>query len=377
MGAISKKSNTKFNLMSKKVLIFHTSIGLGHKFIAENIGWQLSQAGCEVRVADVLEVQKGKLVELSTKIHHWMNTSAPWLWSFLYHVTNLSLVVKSTLPIRLWVAKKNCSKTLGLINEFQPDMVISVHNTASAILAHLKKEKLYEGLFVIGFSDFHLHKFWLFNQADFYLANIAEQKQEMIDWGINPNKVAVCGITLKPKLNINSNAVKQKLGLAAEERVILVGSGSLGIGFSEQLLGQLFALPKTKVIVVTGKNEKYKNYLNEKYAKENLLTLGFYEPMAELYAIADVFFSKPGGLSTSEALQYGLSIIVPYVLPGQEELNLKYLLSKNLVQKISPKLISQISGIKSFQESLYENPSFQAIVYPKVSAVSAVINLFK
>jgi processive 1,2-diacylglycerol beta-glucosyltransferase len=306
-----------------------------------------------------------------------MNTSAPWLWSFLYSLTNLSPVAKITLPIRLLVAKKNCAKTLGLINEFSPDMVISVHNTASAILAYLKKEKLYQGLFVIGFSDFHLHKFWLFDQADYYLANIAEQKREMIDWGISQEKVAVCGITLKPKLAINSNAVKQKLGLAVDEQIILVGSGSLGIGFSEQLLAQLLALPKTKVIVVTGKNEKYKNYLNEKYAKENLLTFGFYEPMAELYAIANVFFSKPGGLSTAEALQYGLSIIVPYVLPGQEELNLKYLLAKGLIQTVSQELISQISDIQSFQERLPENPNFKAIVYPKITAAGAVINLFK
>ena len=41
--------------------------------------------------------------------------------------------------------------------------------------------------------------------------------------------------------------------------MILVGSGSLGTGFKEQLLHQLSKIANTKVLVVCGKNEQYKN----------------------------------------------------------------------------------------------------------------------
>ncbi len=54
----------------KKILIFYTSVGLGHKSIAENIGWYLEQpvspgasrggAGFEVKFADIGKVQEGK-----------------------------------------------------------------------------------------------------------------------------------------------------------------------------------------------------------------------------------------------------------------------------------------------------------------------------
>ena len=91
-----------------------------------------------------------------------------------------------------------------------------------------------------------MHPYWLYSQADFYLANIVEQKSEMIQRGIPADKIFVCGMTLKSKLAVDVNSIKQKLNIKPEEQVILVGSGSLGTGFKEQLLHQLSKLPIQK-----------------------------------------------------------------------------------------------------------------------------------
>ena len=53
--------------MNKKILILYTSVGLGHKTLAENIGWQLQQEGMEVKLADIGKVQKGKFEHLDRK----------------------------------------------------------------------------------------------------------------------------------------------------------------------------------------------------------------------------------------------------------------------------------------------------------------------
>lgn len=360
----------------KKILVLHTSIGMGHKFIAQNIGYQLSEAGCEVRVEDILEVQKGKLGEISTKIHQWMNIKLPWMWSFLYHFTNHKFICDITLSIKLWLASKNYQKTLRLIEEFQPDLVISVHNVASSVISYLKKTGKFKGLFGIGFSDFHLHQFWLFSYADFYLANIDEQKEKMIKLGIDGNKIFVCGITLKPKIEFNVQEIKTRLGIKEGEKVVLVGSGSLGTGFHEDLISELEKENNIRPIVACGKNQELVEKLKLKFSGGKAIVLGFYSPMQELYAISDLFLSKPGGLSTSESLQYNLPMFLTHYLPGQEELNVTYLLEKKLVLYEKSDIVVRIKKeleTGEFKKSLNNNQNLALIVYPTVTAKQAVL----
>lgn len=369
-------NETKFNLNGrKKILILHTSIGMGHKFIAQNIGYQLSEAGCDVKVGDILEVQKGRLSEISTKIHQWMNIKIPWMWSFLYHFTNNKFICDITLSIKLWLASRNCQKTLKLIQEFQPDLVISVHNVASAVISHLKKKQIYKGLFAIGFSDFHLHQFWLYPNADFYLANIEEQKEKMIKLGIEEKNIFVCGITLKPKLEFNGLEIRKRLGIKEGEKVILIGSGSLGTGFHEDLISELENEPNIRPVVACGKNQELVEKLKQKFPSGKVVVLGFYTPMQELYFISDLFLSKPGGLSTSESLQYNLPMFLTHYLPGQEELNVNYLLEKGLVMYEKTNIIANVkkelfSG--TFKKSLQNNPNRSLIISPKNTAKDAV-----
>jgi processive 1,2-diacylglycerol beta-glucosyltransferase len=215
----------------------------------------------------------------------------------------------------------------------------------------------------------------MYNNADFYLANIIEQKEEMIKRGINPKKIFVCGMSLKPKLEVDANLVRQKLNIKPGEQIILVGSGSLGTGFHENLLKQLSGIKTAKILVVCGKNEKYKKYLEQKFAGSNILPLGYYSPMGELYAVADVFFTKPGGLTVAESLQYNLPLIITNILPGQEQLNLDYLLAKGLVEQLSADVSGQIARAKMRKMALATNPNLQPIVNPAVSAKSAILSL--
>ena len=56
--------------------------------------------------------------------------------------------------------------------------------------------------------------------------------------------------------------------------------------------------------------------------------------MNELYERVDAIVTKPGGITVSEALRKNLPIFVHSALPGQEEVNLRYLTERNLVQEL-------------------------------------------
>jgi processive 1,2-diacylglycerol beta-glucosyltransferase len=356
----------------KKVLILHTSVGLGHKSIAENIGYYLSEAGFEVRLADIGKVQKGKFEKIVVGIHQFINKRLPFVWGWLYRWGHYII-----LPFRTFIAGFNYKLAKSYIDDFHPDLIISTQTTASAVVAYLKKQKLYNGKFGIAFSDFHLHKYWLYKEADFYLANTEEQKRQMMALGIPSEKIFVCGITLKPQIKVDPLSVKQKLGIQPTEKVVLVGTGSLGLGFKEKDLEELSKLQNTKIIFVCGKNaELYQKIirLRPNFAKassgkqgyggqeslnyNNVIPLKFYQPMDELYAIADIFVGKPGGLSTAESLRWNLPLVVCYTLPGQEEKNLKYLEKHKLVIVKPKHLILAVSAeleTGKFRESLKQN----------------------
>ena len=308
--------------------------------------------------------------KMVTGVHRFVNNYLPFIWGWLYAWGHFII-----LPLRVFIAGFNYKLTKSYVDDFHPDVIITTQTTASAIIAYLKKQKLYTGLFGIAFSDFHLHRYWLYDQADFYLVNIEEQKQQMLKLGISESKIFVCGMALKPKAMVNVDAVKNKFGIGEQDKTVLIGSGSLGTGVDGKLISQFVDLPNIKVIAVCGKNQAiYQNLKKQFEGTKNISILGFYSPMDELYATADVFITKPGGLSVSEALRRGLPMVISHFFPGQERQNFNYLLRHNLVMpKTTDVAMQALVEIKSgsFKLALQNNPNLETLFVPN-AAVNAV-----
>jgi processive 1,2-diacylglycerol beta-glucosyltransferase len=347
----------------KKILILYTSVGLGHKSIAENIADRLRSAGFEVKLEDILQVQKGWLVSVGKFLHHVINFYLPFLWSFLYQSDSFT---DWSLKFRTRVAANNMLNTQMILDSFEPDAVIATQTTASAVVSALKSAGKYKNLFGIAFSDYHLHRYWLYDNSDFYLANIPEQKTEMVRLGIAPEKIFVCGMSLPEKKQNDPATVREKFGFSSQDKVVLVGGGSLGYGLDSDIVFSLSAQSSIKVIVVCGKNQKIFSKLTDFFAgQSNVTVLGFYQPMEDLYALADIFITKPGGLSVAEAVSWQLPILVSHFLPGQEELNYEYLQDKAIVM---PEPINLAAAAQeelesgAFRQSLGKNRMAQIVM---------------
>ncbi len=319
----------------KRILILYTSVGLGHKYIAENIAYHLEQDGHDVLLHDILKVQEGFLVDVGTWLHSFINRRLPFVWRWLYFSTLVNLI---GLPLRVPLAKGNSNNLYEIVKQFEPELILSTQTTASAATASLIRQQKFSGKFIIAFSDYHFHKFWQYDEADYYLVNIEEQKQELIKLGVKPELISVCGITLKPLTVTDTDQIKAELNIPQEKQVIIFGSGSLGIGFGEALLKDFLQKlvshnSNVTVVVMCGKNESLKQRLQQ----ENLpsvVALGFYQNPSALYQMARVLVTKPGGLTIAEALQAGIKILITHTLPGQEEPNYDYLLSHDLITPI-------------------------------------------
>jgi processive 1,2-diacylglycerol beta-glucosyltransferase len=262
------------------------------------------------------------------------------VWRWMYRSFLVNLIGR---PLRLPLAKKNYLNAKIIIDEFNPDLVITTQTTASAVIAYMKQKGLYKNLFGIAFSDYHFHKFWVYNQADFYLVNIEEQKQALIKLGVEEKKISVVGMTLKAKPAIDDAKIYNDLNIPRSSEIVLLGSGSLGTGkTAKNLLELISSIQKNSTekeniyfIIVCGKNISLKNEIDKLNSDSHIIALGFHQQMQELYSVASVFITKPGGLTVAESLSWFLPLFVTHWLPGQEELNYEYLSKRHLIVPVA------------------------------------------
>jgi processive 1,2-diacylglycerol beta-glucosyltransferase len=369
--------------MSKKVLILHTSVGLGHKYIALNIGHHLTAQGFAVRVEDVMQVQSGPLVKYFSKFYLWWINKMPWAWKWIY-TSNLFNAI--SMPFRTVVAGSNYGRIKALTDEYDPDIVIATQTAASAVLSYMRQKGMYRKLFGIAFSDYHLHPYWVYDEADFYLANIKEQKDEMLARGISADKILVMGMALAPKPARDRAQIRQELGVTTSKAILFTG-GSLGFGITKEYILGLLRDLKSRVhdftlLVVCGKDQESFKRLSE-IADPQLKVFGFYSPMDDLYVASDVFVGKPGGLTIAEALHYKLPVIVTHWMPGGEEMNIEYLIRNRLIlptrsgkrEEILREVANELTT-GAFKAQLQNNPAVSLITNTDPSRIGEFVKRF-
>lgn len=310
--------------MKQKFLILYTAVGLGHKEIAMNYQWYLERAGYPVASYNIYEVEGGSTVQAGIFVHKIINTYFPWVWKFLYYYG-----YKPLMPFRRFTARKMERHTSELLQREKPDIVLCTQTSATAVMANLKASGIFTGKLVVTFSDYHFHPFWVYAGVDYYLCNISDQAEGLKKLGVSESAIAVLGMTLKPK-DINTREAEVRKEIRAQNvPVVLCAAGSLGIGLPVSLLRMLSQDTHFRLVVLCGKNTDIKFELEQQLGS-SATVLGFYRPMSELYTIAKVIITKPGGLTIAECLQYNITPLITHYLPGQEELNVVYLKSKNL-----------------------------------------------
>ena len=126
------------------------------------------------------------------------------------------------------------------------------------------------------------------------------------------------------------SAAKKELGLAEDCRHAVMMFGSMGCGPIPKLAEKISRnLPESGVLtVVCGTNEAvYKRMISKFADSKNVRVLGFVKDISTLMDSADLFITKPGGLSTAEASVKGLPMLLDNAVSGCEQYNLEFFCS--------------------------------------------------
>ena len=87
----------------------------------------------------------------------------------------------------------------------------------------------------------------------------------------------------------------------------------------------------TRVIAITGHNEDLYKKLEETFkGEERLILVGFTDRVADYMDASDVLLTKPGGLSSTEALAKGIALVHTTPIPGCESENVQFFTEHHL-----------------------------------------------
>jgi len=137
---------------------------------------------------------------------------------------------------------------------------------------------------------------------------------------------------------------KKQMGIDASKPHILMMCGSMGCGPMKRLVRLLKDEDNIQVTVVCGTNKRLYRRLSTRYAgSPNLHIRGYERNMPLLMDSADLYLTKPGGLSTTEAYVKNLPMVCIDAVAGCEEYNRRYYVEKGAAR--SGKTAKELQGI--------------------------------
>ena len=264
---------------------------------------------------------------------------APELWGMMFAQTDKPAMARRLNRIRAIFPSNSRQRFGRYVKETRPDVVLCTHYFPLETLNHLRKKK--DGprpLAVSVITDFEAHALWMDSCVDLYCVAAAETKARLIARGAAEENVVVTGIPISARFSakIDAREVRKTMGLRDDQLVLLVPSGGFGMGPVAQILAELDKLEcPFQTVVVTGRNEQLRRDLAAQDRKHPTRILGFASNMHELMAVADLLITKPGGLTSSEALAMGKPLLILNPIPGQEAANSDFLLERGAAAKVN------------------------------------------
>ena len=261
-----------------------------------------------------------------------MVKTVPQLYKYIY---DRAEAVPVASGFRVWAAEYTARNLHRLIVKMRPSAVVCTHAFPCGVMSAYKR--IYNSSIpVMGIvTDFVVHPFWIYPNIDAYAVGTAEMRATMIERGIEPERIGVDGIPVDGRfgfVNESRTELRERLGLAIDRPIALLMGGGLGMGPIEQATQALATLGDRApdAVVIVGRNAHLERRVAERSANVPYETrvLGFVDNVYDYMHASDVIITKPGGLTTSEALAAELPMIIVRPLPGQEERNATYLTTR-------------------------------------------------
>ncbi len=306
---------------------------MGHTSAANALKAALSEGDphFEATVVDSYKYAASVVSRVVSNGYLGMVKTIPQMYRFLYNRAERATEVG---PFRAWVHQFTAGNLRSLMLQLRPDVVICTHAFPCGVMAEYKNE-FSDAPPVMGVvTDFAVHAFWIHTNIEAYAVATEEMRATLVARGIPYERIVVSGIPVNPAFGTpdpHRALLRERLGLPSDRSVVLLMGGGLGIGPLETMMQALdrVAAPLCAVAIV-GRSSRSEQRVLE-YAHRihyPLRVVRFVNNVHDYMHASDLLITKPGGLTSSEALAARLPMVLFKPLPGQEERNTRYLVQR-------------------------------------------------
>lgn len=324
-------------MAKKRVLLLYISVNSGHQKAALAIEKALNLLDPEVEILNINSFNyTNPLVEkVINRTYLGVIKNRPEVWEYLYDNPK---VFRSLGKLRDLIHRFNSGKLKTLLDEFKPDVIACTQAFPCGMIADYKASFGLDVPLIGVLTDCYPHSYWFFDSVDYYIVNSETATSKLVEHGIPREKIKIYGIPIDSKFadNVDSDAVRKKLGLDVKKPTVLIMGGGQGLGPIAELVNELGRISRPlQMIVIAGSNKRLFDWLERRRhsLKSKTVVYGFTNEIDELMSVSTLMVTKPGGLTISEALSKQLPIIILNPIPGQEAKNAEYLLSEGAAVK--------------------------------------------
>lgn len=350
-----------------RVLILSATTGGGHMSAANALRACIIKNNPENQVflEDTLQWISPTLNKAVTEGYVYLATKTPKMYGNMYKTTDKD---DTALTKVVNVATNQISRRLlPLIEKTNPDIIITTHSFSTEMVSMLKEDNVIDIPLVSIITDFAPHKTYLQYGVDAYIVSSNEMVSDMVERGIDRVKIYPYGIPIGEQFfeEYDKEKLLEEEGFDPSLKTVLIMAGSFGVTDILKIYHNIVAVNKDfQIIVITGKNEKlyetFDRYLSKIILKNALIEDGnssasrlktvkhprkpkpskptkllyFTDQVAKYMHISDIIVTKPGGLTVSESIASHLPMAIYKPIPGQEEQNADFLVSKNMAVRL-------------------------------------------
>lgn len=316
-----------------KTLILSCDMGGGHNSAAKALARYGESHGIECEIADTLSFISTDFSKTMSDLYIFTTKSN--LIKVIYKTSDMATWING-IKSPVYVANKiYCKKLYDHICEGSYDSIICTHVFPAEALTSLKRSGLLRQKTVFVQTDYDAMGLMKDLEVDYIVIPHPHLVEECVVAGAVREKLKPFGIpvsdvfhTSAPKENAREECLEIfGSGLNPARRWYLVMSGSMGFGKTEDLIYKMLELSgdNIDVIVVCGTNNELRRSLETDF-KDNpgVHPIGFTDKVPLLMDACDVIFTKPGGLSSTEAAFKQIPIVHTAPIPGCETDNARF-----------------------------------------------------
>jgi 1,2-diacylglycerol 3-beta-galactosyltransferase len=321
--------------VTKRIVLLYADTGGGHRTAAEAVARGLHMLygeRYETRLLNAISALSYPFNQMERSYPLVVN-GARVLHQAAFYATNgryRSLIVRKMLQM------SGAKMATVVLHENPADVYVCCSPIYSQVLPHyMRRFGCHSRLVVVATDMVSGHATNYTPEADFCLVPTEPARQEAIQMGVSPERIAVTGQPVWPDLRARmgqSSRAQTRATLGFDEHMplaLLIGGGD-GMGQLTATAREIAhsGLP-LQLLVVCGRNDAVRQELDQLQTSLPLKTVGFVTHVPELMGAADFLITKAGAATVGEAFIAGLPILLYDAVPGQEEGNVRYVVHES------------------------------------------------